>query len=136
MSTRPRILLLDDDTRVVEPATSLLEAAGFDVTISGRRHGRLDFIAGQRPDLVLLGVRVPHAAGDEILQACARHPALKLVPVLIFSGCDPAYLEEMVRESGAAGFIRKGRLREELVAGVTLALRRAAAPAGQPSSAA
>jgi len=56
---------------------------------------------------------------------------------VLLSACDPAYLEDMVRESGAAGFIRKGRLREELVAGVTLALaRRPAAPSGQPSSAA
>ena len=51
---RPRILLLDDDTRAVEAATALLEAGGFDVLISGRRHGRLDFIAKQQPDLLLV----------------------------------------------------------------------------------
>jgi DNA-binding response OmpR family regulator len=137
MSMRKRILLLDDDTRSLESATALLEAAGFDVTISGRRHARLEFIASLRPDLVLLGVRVPYVAGDEVLQAVGRHPALKQVPVLMLSGCDPAYLEEMVRESGAFGFVRKARLREELVAGVRLALTlRPVGVDGQPSSAA
>jgi two-component system chemotaxis response regulator CheY len=132
-----RVLLLDDDTRAMEAATLLLQAAGFDVTLSGRRHRRLDFIAEQQPDLLLLGVRVPHVAGDEVLQACTRHPALTQVPVLLMSSCDSAYLEAMVRESGAAGFVRKARLREELVACVTQALSRRRAPSGnQPSNAA
>jgi two-component system chemotaxis sensor kinase CheA len=131
---RRRILLLDDDTRAIETATALLEACGFEVTLSGRRHGRLQFIAQQQPDLLLLGVRVPHVAGDEVLTACTTHPALKQVPVLLFSSCDPAYLDEMVRESGAAGFVRKNLLREELVPWVTLALARVPVPSGdQPS---
>jgi DNA-binding response OmpR family regulator len=124
MSARVRILLLDDDTHAIESATLLLQAAGFDVTISGRRHGRLEFITLQRPDLVLLGVRVPSVAGDEVLQECAQHRVLKSVPVLLLSACDTAYLDDMVRQSGAAGFVRKNRLREELVPWVTLALAR------------
>jgi len=124
MSARVRILLLDDDTQAIESATLLLQAAGFDVTISGRLHGRLEFITLQRPDLVLLGVRVPSVAGDEVLQSCTQHPVLKSVPVLLLSSCDTAYLDDMVRQSGAAGFVRKNRLREELVPWVTLALAR------------
>lgn len=132
-----RILLLDDDTRSVERAVTLLEDAHYAVTISGRRHRRVDLIAELRPDLILLGVRVPYVIGDEVLQACARHPALRTIPVLIFSVCDTAYLEDMVKESGAAGFVRKLRLQEELVASVKLALtRRPLAAPGQPSSAA
>ena len=128
MSARVRILLLDDDARAVEAATLLLQAAGFDVTISGRLQRRLEFIAQQRPDLVLLGVRVASVAGDEVLQSCRQHPVLKTVPVLLLSSCDPAYLDDMVRLSGAAGFVRENRMREELVPRVMLALARAPVP--------
>jgi CheY-like chemotaxis protein len=124
MSARVRILLLDDDTRAIERATLLLQGAGFDVIISGRRHGRLEYIRSQRPDLLLLGVKAPVAAGDEVLGACKTHPVLRDVPVLLFSSCDPAYLDEMVHEAGAAGFVSKGRVDEELLRWVMLALAR------------
>jgi DNA-binding response OmpR family regulator len=115
MSGRRRVLLLDDDTTSLEAATSLLEAAGFDVTISGRRFGRVDYIARLRPDMVILGVRLPYMAGDEVLSGHASHPTLKRIPVLVLSSCDPAFLEDLVTESGCAGFVRKGALREELL---------------------
>jgi DNA-binding response OmpR family regulator len=122
MAGRARILLLHDDTRAVETATALLEAAGYAVTISGRRHGRVEFIRALNPELVLFGVRLPYVEGDEVLQACSRH--LSAIPLLILSGCDPAYLDEVVRRSGAAGFVRTLRLREELVARVAACLAR------------
>jgi len=135
-SPHARVLLLDDDTRAVERAVPLLEQAGYAVRLSGRRHRRVELIAELRPDLVLLGVRVPYVVGDEVLEACTRHPALRTIPVLIFSACDQAYLEDMLKESGAAGFVRKVRLREELVATVRLALARRPLARGLPISAA
>ena len=133
MSGRTRILLLLDDARAVETATAILDAAGFAVTISGRRHGRVDYITGLDPELVLFGVKVPYVDGDEVLQAWSRHPAMKGIPLLILSGCDPAYLDDVVRRSGAAGFVRTLRLREELVVRVSECLARRP-PADQPSS--
>lgn len=128
MMGRPRVLLIDDDTEALETATKLLEAAGFEVALSGRRSGRVDFIVRTRPDLVVLGVRLPYLAGDEVLTALAWHPMLKKIPVVILSASDPAYLEDLVRDSGARGFVRKSELRRDLLPSVEAGL--------QPSSAA
>src|SRR5262245_1770048 len=103
MSERGRILLLDQDTRSLAAATGLLEGAGFEVVISGRQHHRLEFIGLIRPDLVVLGVGLPYMAGDEVLRGCAAG-ALS-VPVLILSPSDPVFLEDLVHESGAAGYL-------------------------------
>jgi DNA-binding response OmpR family regulator len=116
-------LLLDDDTEALETATRLLEGAGFEVVLSGRRHGKVDFIARTHPDLVLLGVRLPYLAGDEVLTALAWHPMLKRIPVVILSSSDPAYLEDLVRDSGARSFVRKSELRRELLARVEAGLQ-------------
>jgi len=123
VSGRPRVLLLDDDTEALETATRLLDAAGFEVVLSGRRNGRVDFIVHTRPDLVVLGVRLPYLAGDEVLTALAWHPMLKRIPVVILSASDPAYLEDLVRESGARSFVRKSELRRELLARVEAGLQ-------------
>lgn len=116
-------MLLDDDTEALETATKLLDDGGFEVLLSGRRSGLVDFIVRTRPDLVVLGVRLPYLAGDEVLSALAWHPMLQKIPVLILSASDPAYLEDLVRDSGARGFVRKSELRRELLARVEAALQ-------------
>jgi DNA-binding response OmpR family regulator len=124
VSERGRVLLFDRDRHALVAATELLEQAGFEIVISGRQHGRLEYIDQVRPDLVLLGVVLARAAEDEVLRACAAGRVL--VPVLIVSAREPAILEGLVRDSGAAGYVFKPLLRDDLVARVRecVALRR------------
>jgi len=130
MSTmRRRVLLMDDDTSTLETATLALEARGFDVTISGRRHGRVDYITRLRPDAVVLGVRLPYLVADEVLHARLSHPVLKAIPVLIVSGADPLYVEDLARESGAAGYVRRADVRSTLAARVEGIFERSVAEA-------
>jgi len=109
---RPRVLVLADDTRLIERVVALLQSR-YEVVISGRSHGRVAFLREIAPALVLLGVRLPFPGGDEMLGAIRAEPPLG-VPVLVLSGADPAYLDELVRETGAAGFVRKGELEASL----------------------
>lgn len=106
------MLVLDEDTRLIERVVALLEAR-HEVVISGRRHARVAFVREIAPALVLLGVRSPFPGGDEVLRAIRAEPPLG-VPVLMLSGADPAYLEALVRETGAAGFVRKAELEANL----------------------
>ncbi len=109
---RARVLVLDDDTRLIERVVALLQSR-HEVVISGRGHGRVAFLREIAPDLVLLGVRLPFPGGDEVLGAIRAEPPLG-VPVLVLSGADPAYLDALVRETGAAGFVRKAELEASL----------------------
>jgi DNA-binding response OmpR family regulator len=109
---RARVLVLDEDTRLIERVVALLQAR-HEVIISGRRYGRVSFLREIAPDLVLLGVRSPFPGGDEVLRAVRAAPPLG-VPVLMLSGADPAYLDALVRETGAAGFVRKAELEQTL----------------------
>ena len=87
-AVRPRVLVLDDDTRLIERVVTLLQSR-HEVVISGRRHGRVAFLREIAPDLVLLGVRLPFPGGDEVLGAIRAEPPLG-VPVLVLSGATQA----------------------------------------------
>jgi DNA-binding response OmpR family regulator len=105
-------MVIDENAQTIARAAALLES-DYEVVICGRRIGRVELIQGQQPALVLLGVRLPFLAGDEVLRAIRATPPLG-VPVLIVSGADPAYLDDLVRESGADGWLRKNDLDTKL----------------------
>lgn len=102
----PTVVIVDDQPAFRTVAREMLEAAGFDVVgEAGGVADALALIAGQRPDVVLLDVRLPDGSGLDLarrLSAMTPPPA-----VVLTSSADYAYA---VRASGAAGFIPKGML--------------------------
>lgn len=116
-----KILVVDDHALVreglrqvlgeLEPATQVLQAGtcreAFDVT---RTHGDID--------LVLLDYHLPDMNGLDALAVFGeRHPEL---PVMMLSGTANAQVMRQVLQSGAAGFVTKSSLSEDLL----LAVRR------------
>ena len=108
--TKKKIVVIDDDPQILETVAQLLIQGGFEVATYRGRLNRVQFIAEQRPDLVLLDVNMPLVSGDALFDILRDHSALKSVPVLFFSSNDERDLRLLVQQTGAAGYVSKSEL--------------------------
>jgi CheY-like chemotaxis protein len=103
-----RVLVVDDDRRVLTALTQLLQSEGLHATAANTPHAawiQLD----QAPDVALVDTRLPHAsAGLALIRDLAR-----VVPVVATS-LDPA-LRAPALASGARAFTDKNGLVEDLL---------------------
>lgn len=80
-----RILLVDDDTRILRLLTEELEEDGYTISTASNGKDALSLLTteSERPDLVILDLRMPKMDGLETMGFIFK---LKLnVPVIIFS---------------------------------------------------
>jgi DNA-binding NarL/FixJ family response regulator len=109
-----RVVLVDDQTLVRRGIRSLLELAG-DVQIvaeAGDGEEALAVIRRERPDVVLLDVRMPKKTGVDVLREL--HAAAELPPtILLTTFDDDEVLLEGVK-AGARGYLLKDVSLEQL----------------------
>jgi len=100
-----RLLIVDDDPNIVEMVVDYFTGAGFEVL--GAHHGGdgLMLAEQERPDIVLLDIRMPGLSGVEVLQQLKlRWPEL---PVVIVSGAGDAALAKRCLKRGAFDYVSK-----------------------------
>jgi len=109
-----RIVLVDDQTLVRQGIRSLLELAGDIAIVAEASDGDegLIAIAREKPDVVLLDVRMPRKNGLEVLRALKTAGAVPPV-ILLTTFDDDEALFEAVR-AGARGYLLKDVSLEQL----------------------
>jgi DNA-binding NarL/FixJ family response regulator len=111
----PRIVIVDDDPAFLATVRLLLEAEGF--VVVGEALNGLDGVAAVAeldPDIVLVDVNLPDIDGFEVAQRVAdggRAP-----PVVLTSIRSAADFGDLVKTSGARGFIMKAEISGEALA--------------------
>ena len=102
-----RILCIDDDPVIVKSIALRLEPYGIEVT--GKENGMEGFLFGlrEKPDLILLDMKMPNGEGNYILGRFKNHSLTKDVPiVMLTTETNPAIRRGML-SLGAAGFLSK-----------------------------
>ena len=94
------ILIVDDDGIVAQIYQRQFLLAGYQAKVVLNGEQALEFLKERRPDLVLLDLQMPKVNGIEVLRAIRANPALKTLPVVVFSN---AYLGNLVQEAWKAG---------------------------------
>jgi DNA-binding response OmpR family regulator len=103
-----RVLVVDDSEIVLEMASEALITKGYEVftALSARDADR--FIYGDsRPDVIIIDVMMPALDGDRKTRMLKDDSATSGIPVLLLSSKSEKELAQLVRESGADGYIRK-----------------------------
>jgi len=105
MSTKPVILVVDDDLPILTLMRNLLREFGFETRVASSGAAALTEAHQQTPDLVLLDKNMPGSSADEVIGTLRRDGAMRNVPILILSG-EPLDAAEVSR-LGAAGSVMK-----------------------------
>lgn len=121
-----RILVVDDEPRVVRLVTEVLKAMGYHVLAASNGNSAIEMVALEQPDLVLLDILLPH--GLDGYQVCRRIREFSSVPVIMLTA--KAQETDMLRgfDAGADDYLTKPFSAKELVARVKAVLRRAQRP--------
>lgn len=83
-----KLLLIDDDTDLLEVLASALSYFGFDVKTSNHTDDIHSLITTHQPDLVILDYILDGANGGEICAELKKKEATKNLPVIILSAYD------------------------------------------------
>ena len=110
-----RILVAEDDEDFLAALETVLETDGrFTVAGIARDGGEALELAGQLElDAIVMDIEMPKVDGVEATRQL--HEQLPTVPVIAISGTDYEERVLEIRQAGAADYVRKARVDEELV---------------------
>ena len=119
-----RILVVDDDPRLLRVTSRVLSASGYDVREAPTGGEALQLAQDFRPDLIVLDVILPDIGGVEVCRRIKADETLVGTYVLMFSGLRTGSENQAVGlEAGADGYIVRPITNRELLARVEAMLR-------------
>jgi len=112
-TTKPRVVLAEDDVLLREGLASLLERSGFQVTgQAGDAAQLLDLVARDPPDLVVVDIRMPPTNTTEGLEAARRireeHPKTGILVLSAHVEVDHAM--DLLAGGRGVGYLLKSRV--------------------------
>lgn len=113
-ATPPSVLIVDDETGILDTLRILLKNAGFRInTACGGKQG-LEKLESENPDIVLTDVRMPMVGGLDVLKAArAQDPDL---PVILMTAQADLRSAIQAVNAGAYHYIQKPFVNDEIVA--------------------
>jgi DNA-binding NarL/FixJ family response regulator len=120
MNSPIRVVVADDQALVRSGFLALLRSED-DIDVVGEAADGYEAVKvakAERPDVILMDIRMPEMDGLQATRLITADPALKSIRILILTTFDvDAYVHEALR-AGASGFLLKDTLPTELLAAV------------------
>jgi DNA-binding NtrC family response regulator len=114
MTQKPSVLVIDDESGILDTLRILLKKEGFEVTTAQGGKAGLEAIRGGTHDLVLSDVRMPNVTGIDILQAAREQDPM--TPVILMTAQASLQTAIQAVNAGAYYYIQKPFANDELVA--------------------
>jgi len=99
------VLVVDDYEDAREIFSTFLQYAGYHVLTAADGLEALDVARRQRPDLILLDLKMPRMDGEAFRREQLADATLSSIPVIVLSASSDA--EQIAQRIAAAGFIQK-----------------------------
>ncbi len=119
------ILVVEDDTRVVELLQIALGAHGFRVVTAPNGDEAWSVLLDEQPDLLILDVRLPRRSGLELCESIRAEPSLAHLPIIMVSALAETEARLAGLARGADDYLAKPFSPKELIARVRRHLARA-----------
>lgn len=120
------IAIIDDDIHIGDMLEEVLHREGYRTLRAYSGTEALYLLSQNRPDLILLDLMLPGLSGEEVL------PKIQGIPVIVVSARVDVQDKVDLLLGGAADYITKPFDVKELLARITVQLRRPAASASTP----
>ena len=121
-----RILVVDDEERIIDLAQMYIEQEGYTVESATDGQVALDMILSDEPALIVLDLMLPSIDGLEI---CRRVRSQSDVPIIMLTARNDDIDKIVGLELGADDYLTKPYAFSELLARLEVLYRRASAPA-------
>jgi serine phosphatase RsbU (regulator of sigma subunit) len=107
MSTKPLILIVDDEPFNIDYLEQELEDLGYETVSAANGKLALTQVAETKPDMILLDIMMPIMDGFEVLEKLNQTPAHRDIPVVVISAMTD--MESIVKgiELGAEDYLPK-----------------------------
>ena len=110
-----KILVVDDEPDILKVVIFRLKRAGYDVSTAVDGQGALDLVHKDKPDLMLLDLRLPIIDGTEVAKRVKSDEELKNIPIIILTASSDASRYKEIEEIKADDFMLKPFNPEELM---------------------
>ena len=128
-----RILVVDDEEEVRANVGEFLEIEGYEVVEAGDGEEALAKCFTEKPDLILLDLRLPKVDGYQVCQTLKGNPITSVIPIIMITALNTTSQKVKGIEYGADDYVEKPFDLDELAARMKMVLRRshgAPEPAG------
>ncbi len=131
MTVPDKILVIDDDIGISAALLARLRACGYEAVHADRGERGLVLADEDRPDLIILDIRMPDIDGYEVCRRLKASSDLKHIPVLFLSANVQDSAQRKAIDTGGQAFLSKPYDATELVRKIQklLSQRSGAAPA-------
>lgn len=102
-----RIVIVDDDDVVIDVVTSVLTAAGHEVTAISHGDEAVAAVLDNKAELVILDQMLPGRSGMHILAELRGHPEIADLPIMMLTGKGSQLHIELADQSGADDYVTK-----------------------------
>jgi CheY-like chemotaxis protein len=97
------VLVVDDDTSILDTVTAILSGEGYDVVSAATGQEALDAVARRQPLLILLDMRMPVMDGWAVARALRAQGSS--IPIVVMTAAESA--KRWADEVGAEGYLAK-----------------------------
>ena len=102
-----KILIAEDEPDIRELVTFMLKFAGYEVVAASNGEDAVRTASRERPDLVLMDVRMPRMTGYDACRMMKANPNLRDVPVVFLSAKGQESEIQSGLEAGAEAYLLK-----------------------------
>ena len=102
-----KILVAEDERDIRDLISFILRFAGFEVIVTSNGEEAVSLAVGERPDLILLDVRMPRMTGYDACRKIKADPLLKDTPVIFLSAKGQEAEIKAGMEAGALEYMLK-----------------------------
>ncbi len=93
-----KVLVVDDEPDILRVISFRLQKAGYEVLTAKDGKTALDLVAGNKPDLILLDLRMPVVSGEEVCATLKSDAALKTIPVILLTASSGGKITDKAKE--------------------------------------
>jgi CheY-like chemotaxis protein len=125
------ILLVEDDHDLAVIILASFERAGIHISHAATRQEAIAMCRSQKPDLLILDLMLPDGDGFGVIDWLRRHPEMRTLPVVVYSGHEVSEREMGQLRLGPTQFLTKAKVQPKDVEALVLTMvRQSRAQAG------